>query len=121
PPPHSSRLQGGHGPDRRRRPDQEEFRNMSLTDPFTLCIIAIVVLAFLGLPMGLAMIGGSILYLAINGLDMGLAAEQFLNGMYSNYIILAVPLFVLAAEIMNSGTLSTRLLEWCNAIVGRFR
>lgn len=94
---------------------------MSVTDPFTLCIIAIVALAFIGLPMGLAMIGGSILYLAMNGLDMGLSAEQFLNGMYSNYIILAVPLFVLAAEIMNSGTLSTRLLEWCNAIVGRFR
>ena len=94
---------------------------MSLTDPFTLCIITIVALAFVGLPMGLAMIGGSILYLAMNGLDMGLSAEQFLNGMYSNYIILAVPLFVLAAEIMNSGTLSTRLLEWCNAIVGRFR
>ena len=94
---------------------------MSVTDPFTLCIIAIVALAFIGLPMGLAMIGGSILYLAMNGLDMGLSAEQFLNGMYSNYIILAVPLFVLAAEIMNTGTLSTRLLEWCNALVGRFR
>jgi TRAP-type C4-dicarboxylate transport system permease large subunit len=41
--------------------------------------------------------------------------------MYSNYIMLAVPLFILAAEIMNSGTLSDRLLKWCDALVGRFR
>jgi tripartite ATP-independent transporter DctM subunit len=52
---------------------------------------------------------------------MGIVAEQFLNGMYSNYIMLAVPLFILAAEIMNSGTLSERLLRWCDAVVGRFR
>src|SRR5690606_5061234 len=53
--------------------------------------------------------------------DPGIVAEQFLNGMYSNYIMLAVPLFILAAEIMNSGTLSERLLKWCDALVGRFR
>jgi tripartite ATP-independent transporter DctM subunit len=35
--------------------------------------------------------------------------------------MLAVPLFILAAEIMNSGTLSERLLRWCDAVVGRFR
>ena len=76
---------------------------MSLTDPFTLCILAIVGLSLLGLPIGHAMIGGSILYLWLAGLDMGTAAEQLLNGMYTSYILLAVPLFILAAEIMNSG------------------
>ncbi|MDN5842566.1 MAG: TRAP transporter large permease [Alcaligenaceae bacterium] len=55
------------------------------------------------------------------GLDMGTAAEQFLNGMFSNYIILAVPLFILAAELMNIGSMTDRLLKFCNALVGRFR
>ena len=91
------------------------------TDPFFLCIAAILVLAVLGLPIGLSMIGGSILYLLLNGLDMGIVAEQFLNRMYANYIILAVPLFILAAEFMNIGSLSDKLLVWCNAVVGRFR
>ena len=57
----------------------------------------------------------------LSGLDMGTAAEQLLNGMYVNYVILAVPLFILAAEIMNSGTMTERLLRFCNALVGRFR
>ena len=52
---------------------------------------------------------------------MGIAAEQFLNGMYGNYVILAVPLFVLAAELMNIGSMTERLLAFCNALVGRFR
>ncbi|MEI5679959.1 MULTISPECIES: TRAP transporter large permease [unclassified Mesorhizobium] len=94
---------------------------MNLTSPFSISIVVITVLAFLGLPIGLAMISGSILYLYMAGLDMGTAAEQFLNGMYSNYVILAVPLFILAAEIMNSGSMTERLLRFCNVLVGRFR
>lgn len=94
---------------------------MNLASPFSLSIVAITALAFLGLPIGHAMIAGSILYLLLAGLDMGTAAEQFLNGMYSNYIILAVPLFILAAELMNIGSMTDRLMAFCNAVVGRFR
>jgi C4-dicarboxylate transporter DctM subunit len=57
----------------------------------------------------------------MTGADMGTVAEQFLNGMYSNYIILAVPLFMLAAEFMNIGSMTERLLTFCNVLVGRFR
>ncbi len=94
---------------------------MNLTSPFSLCIVTMTLLAFLGLPIGHAMIAASILYLWLAGLDMGTAAEQLLNGMYSNYIILAVPLFILAAELMNIGSMTERLLRFCDAIVGRFR
>jgi C4-dicarboxylate transporter DctM subunit len=94
---------------------------VSLGDPFTLAIVAIVALSLLGLPIGHAMIGGSILYLWLAGLDMGTAAEQLLNGMYTSYILLAVPLFIFAAELMNSGSMTARLLQFCDALVGRFR
>jgi len=83
--------------------------------------MAIVALSLLGLPIGHAMIGGSILYLYLAGLDMGTAAEQLLNGMYSSFVLLAIPLFILAAEFMNSGSIMDRLLRFCNALVGRFR
>lgn len=94
---------------------------MNFASPFSIAIVAITALALLGLPIGHSMIAGSILYLLLAGLDMGTAAEQFLNGMYSNYIILAVPLFVLAAELMNIGSMTERLLRFCDAFVGRFR
>lgn len=94
---------------------------MSLISPFALCLYAIVGLSLLGLPVGHAMIAGSILYLAVKGMDMGTAAEQLLNGMYTSYLLLAIPLFILAAEFMNTGSIMDRLLRFCNAIVGRFR
>ncbi|MCB1340138.1 MAG: TRAP transporter large permease [Pseudooceanicola sp.] len=89
-------------------------------DPFAACVVSILLLSILGLPIGHAMIASSILYLMLAGLDMGTAAEQLLNGMFSSYILLAVPLFILAAELMNAGSLTLRLLGFCNAIVGRF-
>ena len=94
---------------------------MNLASPFSISLVAITALAFLGLPVGHAMIAGSILYLFLAGQDMGTAAEQLLNGMYTNYIILAVPLFILAAELMNIGSMTERLLRFCDALVGRFR
>ncbi len=94
---------------------------MNFASPFSVAIVAMTALAFLGLPIGHAMIAGSILYLWLAGLDLGTAAEQLLNGMYTNYVILAVPLFVLAAELMNIGSMTDRLLRFCDAIVGRFR
>ncbi|MGW9232082.1 TRAP transporter large permease [Pseudorhizobium sp. NPDC055634] len=94
---------------------------MNLASPFSLSVVAITILAFLGLPIGLAMLAGSTLYLFLVGADMGIVAEQFLNGMYSNYVILAVPLFILAAEFMNVGSMTERLLTFCNVLVGRFR
>ena len=94
---------------------------MIFLDPFSLALISICVLALLGLPIGHAMIASSILYLWLAGLDMGTAAEQILNGLYTSYLLLAVPMFILAAEIMNAGTMTERLLHFCNAVVGRFR
>jgi tripartite ATP-independent transporter DctM subunit len=94
---------------------------MNLTSPFSLALIAILVLSVVGLPLGYAMIGGSILWLFLSGLDMGTAAEQLLNGMMGSQLLLAIPLFILAAEFMNTGSIMDRLLHFCNALVGRFR
>jgi C4-dicarboxylate transporter, DctM subunit len=94
---------------------------MNPTSPFALGVMAIIALSLLGLPIGHAMIGGSVLYLYLAGLDMGTAAEQLLNGMYSSHVLLAIPLFILAAEFMNSGSITQRLLRFCDALVGRFR
>ncbi len=94
---------------------------MNPASPFSLALLAILALSLLGLPIGHAMIGGSILYLFLAGLDMGTAAEQLLNGMAQSYLLLAIPLFILAAEFMNSGSIMDRLVRFCNALVGRFR
>jgi len=92
-----------------------------LPSPFALCIITIVVLGALGLPIGHSMIVASVFYLLISGLDLGTAAEQILNGLFNSYVLLAIPLFILAADLMNVGSLTDRLLQFCLVLVGRYR
>ena len=94
---------------------------MNFASPFALSLVAIVGLSLVGLPVAYAMIGGSILWLFLSNLDMATAAEQLLNGMMASQLLLAIPLFILAAEFMNTGSIMDRLLRFCNAIVGRFR
>jgi C4-dicarboxylate transporter DctM subunit len=94
---------------------------MNLLSPFACCLWAILSLGLLGLPIGHAMIAGSILYLLLAGLDMGTSAEQLLNGLYNSYVLLAVPLFLFAAELMNISAMTGRLLRFCDMLVGRFR
>ena len=49
------------------------------------------------------------------------AADQILNTLYNNYVLLAIPMFMLAANLMNAGSISDRLFEACHTLVGRIR
>jgi TRAP-type transport system large permease protein len=92
-----------------------------VTTAFAICLITLTTLAALGAPIALSMIVAAIVYLAMKGQDLGLAAEQIIQGLYDSFVILAVPLFIVAANLMNAGTVSDRLLQFCVALVGRFR
>lgn len=92
-----------------------------MTAAFALCLVVLFVLAAIGTPIALSMIVSAIVYLAMKGQDLGLAAETMIQGLYDSFLILAVPLFIIAANIMNAGTISDRLLQFCVALVGRFR
>ena len=94
---------------------------MNFLSPFSICICTIVGLGLLGLPIGYSMIAGSILYLLLANLDLGTSAEQILNGLFNSYVLLAVPLFLFSAELMNVSKMTDQLLAFCDMLVGRFR
>ena len=88
---------------------------------FAACLLTLFGLAAIGAPIAYAMLVAAIVYLGVRGQDLALAGEQIIQGLYDSFIILAVPLFIVAAAIMNAGTISERLLGFCAAVVGRFR
>ncbi|GAB4273244.1 MAG: TRAP transporter large permease [Pararhodobacter sp.] len=92
-----------------------------MPDPFVVSVVLIVALAIMGQSIGIAMLVGSFVYLLLKGLDPSIAAETLLQGLFNGYTLLAVPLFILAADIMNIGSLADRLLRFAQALVGRFR
>ena len=75
----------------------------------------------LRMPIGFSMLASGVAYLLMKGQDLGLVAEQVCNGLYNNYVLLAVPLFVFAANLMNAGTVSERIFDFCRILVGRMR
>jgi len=44
-----------------------------------------------------------------------------MSGLYNSFVLLAVPLFIFAANVMNAGTISDRLMNFSLALVGRMR
>lgn len=88
---------------------------------FLLCIGSIFFLAGIGTPIAYAILVASIVYLAAAGQSIGIAGKVLMDGLYQSFVLLAVPLFIVAANIMNAGTISDKLLSFCVALVGRFR
>lgn len=88
---------------------------------FTLCLASLFLLAGIGTPVAYAIIVASLVYLAVGGQSIGIAGKTLMDGVYQSFILLAVPLFIVAANIMNAGTISDRLLRFCVGLVGRFK
>ena len=90
--------------------------------PAILTLAAVLITGMLlRMPIGFSMLVSGFAYLLVKGQDLGLVAEQVGNGLYNSYVLLAVPLFVFAANIMNAGTVSERIFDFCRILVGRMR
>ena len=85
------------------------------------CLVTLFLLAGIGTPIGYSIMLASVVYLGFSGLDVALAGEKILQGFYLSTILIAVPLFIVAANIMNAGTITDRLLNFCVAAAGRFK
>jgi TRAP-type mannitol/chloroaromatic compound transport system permease large subunit len=84
-------------------------------------LVTLFFLAGIGTPIGYSILLASVVYLGVAGLDVALAGEKLLQGFYRSTILLAVPLFIVAANIMNAGSITDRFLNFCVAAVGRFK
>ena len=84
-------------------------------------LIALFGLAAIGTPVAYSILVGCIVYLGVAGQDPAIAATTMVQRLFDGFLLLAVPLFIASANIMNAGSISDRLLQFCIAMVGRFR
>ena len=80
-----------------------------------------LVAAGAGMPMGISMLAAGFAYMFATRQDVGLVVDQTMNGLYNNYLLLSVPLFIFVANLMNASGVTERLLLFAQATVGRFR
>lgn len=79
------------------------------------------VLAGIGVPIAYAIIAAAMAYMLSTGTSVGIVGKTLVDGIYGSFLLLAVPLFIVASNIMNAGSISDRLLAFCVATVGRFK
>jgi tripartite ATP-independent transporter DctM subunit len=92
-----------------------------MSGPFMILLAVIAVGMTLRVPIAFTLIAAGIVNLFVTGQDVGLVAEQIMTSMYGNYVMLAVPLFILTANLMNAGSITDRLWRAASAAVGRLR
>jgi C4-dicarboxylate transporter, DctM subunit len=84
---------------------------------FAVCTLLLV----LGVPVAFALGGGTLAAMLVNGNLSLLALPKTMFSGIDVFALLAVPFFILAAELMTGGALSEVLLRFASQFVGRFR
>ncbi len=74
----------------------------------------------LGLPIAFALVAVSIGVLTLSDIDLLIVAQRLYRGVQS-FPLLAVPLFILAGQIMSRSGISGHLVEFAKTLVGQLR
>ena len=89
---------------------------------YLLIPFAFLFLAFyLKTSIGWGMFAGSIVYFIVRGISLSTVINTASYGIYSSYILIAIPLFIFTANVMNSSEVTDKIFNFANALVGRFR
>ena len=73
-----------------------------------------------GLPIAYALVAVSVISLAVAGIDLLVVAQRLYRGVQS-FPLLAVPLFILAGQIMSRSGISGQLVDFAKTLVGQLR
>jgi|APSaa5957512535_1039671.scaffolds.fasta_scaffold08174_5 TRAP-type transport system large permease protein len=81
-------------------------------------IITFLVFALLGMPLAFALGFASLGGLFIADMDLSVMPQRMMHAV-DNFPLMAIPLFMLAGELMVSAGIMQRLIDFANSIIGR--
>jgi tripartite ATP-independent transporter DctM subunit len=84
-------------------------------------LVAVAFLLFIGIPIGFVLAAGSMLYLYVSKTVDTTAVPIAMQNSMMNFVLLAIPFFVMAGFVMTDGGLSRRLIHFVMSLVGRVR
>ncbi|MCL4674880.1 MAG: TRAP transporter permease, partial [Pararhodobacter sp.] len=93
-----------------------------MSDTLILLIGVFLGLMVLGLPVAWSMIAAMLGWVAYTGnwRFLPIAPERLYQGMDS-FVLMAVPLFILAGELVSAGKITDRLIHFANVVFGWMR
>ena len=83
---------------------------------------ALIALSVLGVPLAFAILGASVATILLfrPGLPIELVAQHVVAGI-DNFPLIAVALFLFSGELMNSGGITKRIVDFASTLVGHIR
>ena len=83
----------------------------------TLVFIVLFAFMLLGVPVAFAIMSAGVAYLQLTHGSLLVVAQRLVFGLNS-FTLLAVPLFILVGNLMDSGGISRRLTDWAKSLLG---
>jgi tripartite ATP-independent transporter DctM subunit len=83
--------------------------------PFFFLVFAFVI----RMPIGIGMLAGSIAYYMAKGLSLGSLLNTVCYGLTNAYILIAIPLFIFTANVMNSSEVTDKIFDFARSLIGR--
>lgn len=89
--------------------------------PLIAFLIVFVLIFVLRMPIPHGLMCACMFYFIVAGEPIKMVGQQTLKTFYTNYTIIAVPLFIFAANVMNSGKVTEKIYDFALGLVGRFK
>lgn len=89
--------------------------------PLIAFLVVFILIFILRMPIPAGLLTACIFYFIVSGDPVKMVAQQTLKTFYTNYTIIAVPLFIFAANIMNTGKVTEKIYGFALGLVGRYR
>jgi len=85
-----------------------------------LLFLSFVVLLLLGFPVAFSLGVSSLFYLLVKGIPLSIIPQKMYSGIDS-FVLLCIPAFIVAGNLMNTAGITRRIINFSNAIVGHIR
>ncbi len=85
-----------------------------------LLFLAFLGLLLLGFPVAFSLGVSSLLYLLLKGIPLSIIPQKMYSGIDS-FVLLCIPAFIVAGNLMNTAGITRRIINFSNAIVGFIR
>ena len=86
----------------------------------TVLLVLFVVLLFAGVPIAFSLGISSTVYLILADIPLTIVPQRFFGGMDS-FVLLCIPGFILAGNLMNAGNITHHIIRFSDALFGHIR
>ncbi len=85
-----------------------------------LMVVVFLLFMLLGVPMAYSAGSAAVVYVLTSGIPLAVIAQRMFVAT-DNFSMLAIPLFILAGDLMNNGGITKAIMQFARALVGHIR